>query len=156
MRQQNLLADDLLFERAMLGTKKKETEEMTEKMMLSMALIGGALFMGCSQHNPLIDEKSISVTSIQGIERIVQPTGSELDVVCPTGICRFELATNTPKTITVSMYYAKEQPFKKLEGIDVSRQSDDAIRRLTPYQFEVTLQGDAKQHEIQVVDYFRN
>ena len=129
---------------------------MTKKIMLSMALLGSTLLMGCSQQSLLNGKDSISATSIQGIEQIVQHSDTQFDIVCPTGICRFEFATNQPKTVTLSMYYGADQPFKKLEGIDVCRQPEEALNRLSPYQFEVTLLGDAKPHEIQVIDYYRN
>ncbi|MEZ8027509.1 hypothetical protein [Enterovibrio norvegicus] len=129
---------------------------MTKKIMLSMALLGSTFLMGCSQQSLLKGKDSISATPIQGIEQITQQSDTQFDVVCPTGICRFELTTNTPKTITLSMYYGAEQPFKKLEGIDVFRQPEEAINRLSLYQFDVTLLGGAKPHEIQVIDYFRN
>ncbi|MEI8608787.1 hypothetical protein P4S70_07010 [Enterovibrio sp. Hal110] len=66
---------------------------MTKKIMLSMALLGSTFLMGCSQQSLLNGKDSISATSIQGIEQITQQSDTQFDVVCPTGICRFELTT---------------------------------------------------------------
>lgn len=115
----------------------------------AMLLVSANLFIqGCGE--PL----TITATPVRDVERI-EVRENTLDVYCPRGICKFELKANQKTALTINMFYDTEQPFTKIEGVNVTGKSGTSMTMDGLHQFKMAVKPQSEPISVQVVDYYR-
>ena len=105
------------------------------------------LLNGCQKTNHNV------VVPGTGVSQLERSFTRELDVYCPSGICRFTIEGGKEKSVVVNMYYEEGLPFKKIEGAYAVDETTAAVKVVNHQQFVMVFSEIA---HIQVVDYFRN
>ena len=105
------------------------------------------LLNGCQKKNHSI------VSPGTGVSQIERHSTRELDVYCPSGICRFAIEGGNEERVVVNMYYEEGVPFNKIEGAYAIDETKAQVRIVNQKQFTMVFSHNA---HIQVVDYFRN
>ncbi|WP_440889867.1 spore gernimation protein [Vibrio sp. WZ-1] len=109
----------------------------------SISLVTSLLF-GCASSEVLLQaEKNVSDYK--------QLSPTRYQVYCPTGICRFQVSVNQKTTVTIEMFYDKNKPFKKIEGLTFDNQNQYP----TSNSFTLPTEQDNEWISVQVIDYYR-
>ncbi|UTV26437.1 spore gernimation protein [Photobacterium atrarenae] len=122
---------------------------MRFKAMAVFALTGILLF-GCSE--PL----QVAVTPTRDVDHFQVIEQTQIEMYCPTGICKFELAASQEATITVKMHYTDARRFEKIEGVSVTGKQGATVTLVDENTFSLTLAGKDEPAKVQVVDYYRH
>ena len=104
------------------------------------------LLNGCQQDNEKI------VVPGMGAVLIERASPTELDVYCPSGMCKFTIEGGVNEQVVVNMYYEEGLPFKKIEGAYTADETATQVKIVDQSQFTVVF---SQSTHIQVVDYFR-
>ncbi|UXH99951.1 spore gernimation protein [Photobacterium sp. TY1-4] len=126
---------------------------MKGKAGIGLAMFGFAmvstLLSGCSE--PL----EVTVTPTRDVDHFQVTAQTNIDMYCPTGICKFELAASQKTAITVNMHYTDARSFDKIEGVNVTGRQGATVAMVDDNTFSLTLAGENETTKIQVVDYYR-
>ncbi|MCE7730393.1 spore gernimation protein [Vibrio campbellii] len=109
----------------------------------SISLLTGLLF-GCAN-------TEVSLQPTKNVAEYKQLSPTQYHVYCPTGICRFQVSASQKTAVTIEMFYDKNKPFKKIEGLTYDNQNQYP----TSNAFTLPLQQDSEWISVQVIDYYR-
>ncbi|OPH51014.1 spore gernimation protein [Vibrio campbellii] len=109
----------------------------------SISLLTG-LLLGCAN-------AEVSLQAEKNVAEYKQLSPTRYQVYCPTGICRFQVSASQKTAVTIEMFYDKNKPFKKIEGLTYDNQNQYP----TSNAFTLPVESGNERISVQVIDYYR-
>jgi hypothetical protein len=127
-------------------------QALKKKWMIGgLLLVSASLLTGCSGNDTQFTLKGVK--NVQ--EMIFFKYKNKVEVYCPTGICTFSISANKATDVNVEMYTDKMKPFKKLEGINLTSDTNATVKRESTATFSLKLPEKDTAVKIQAIDYYR-